>query len=242
MAENPLLPNRRLQELHALMLHCRDLDKQHRLFRSVAREAVLAATAVQLEQGDFFIGAESDNSMSALALRTSKSARKRSKKPTAVENAATSPVGLELPFAAGIAHTLQTTGAKNAVAVLTSTSAPVEGWRETLTFAQQARLPLILICLDLAVKKTVTAKQDTLSLQLVGELSKRNYLPVLTVDGDDAVAMYRVMQESLLRARMKDGPSVVWCSLEPQAARSAKSKPVTHMEQYLASRSLKPLR
>jgi hypothetical protein len=241
LAENPLLPNRRLQELHALMLHCRDLDKKYRLFSGISREAVLAAAAVQMEPGDFLCGGVNDRSVTELSQQKRRLTGRRTRRVQTIELSPIAPAGLELAFSAGVARAFKNSGKKDTVVVLSSADASPERWRETLSFAQHAKLPYVVIYLDYAAKSRSSRKQDTLDLGAITELSKKSYLPVLTVDGDDAVAMYRVMQEALLRARMQDGPSLVWCTLENRA-KSRTSKPIAHMEQYLASRNLKTLR
>ena len=75
----------------------------------------------------------------------------------------------------------------------------------------------------------------------MSRLAKRVKLPVLTVDGEDAVAVYRVMQESVLRARLGGGPAVLWAVMTP-AAEAAKmkrsSQPIARLEKYMAARKI----
>src|ERR1700761_9854841 len=72
LAENPLLPHRRLQELHALMLRCRDLDRKNtrknRGTSGLAREGLLAAAAIQMEPGDMLCGETGDATVEELFL------------------------------------------------------------------------------------------------------------------------------------------------------------------------------
>ena len=71
--------------------------------------------------------------------------------------------------------------------------------------------------------------------------AKRHKLPVLTVDGEDAVAVYRVMQESALRARQGGGPSVLWAVMTPKqsvATMPASIQPVARLRGYLAARKI----
>lgn len=68
-------------------------------------------------------------------------------------------------------------------------------------------------------------------------------LPVLTVEGDDAVAVYRVAQEAIRRARQGRGPALIEClttaaaSLSaPGVAFSPSDDPIARLESYLQQR------
>ena len=106
-----------------------------------------------------------------------------------------------------------------------------------MIYTQQARLPLLLLCVDSGPNRRTSA--SALTEAAVNKLSRKLFLPTLTVDGEDAVAVYRVMQESFLRARMGDGPAVIWCLLPKRPSRGV-SEPVKNMERYLAVRGIKP--
>lgn len=61
-------------------------------------------------------------------------------------------------------------------------------------------------------------------------------IPLIRVDGNDAVAVYRVAHESIARAREGGGPTIIECAawtLEPDL-----SDPLERLERYLADRSL----
>ncbi len=57
-------------------------------------------------------------------------------------------------------------------------------------------------------------------------------VPGITVDGNDVVAVYRVAEESVRRAREGHGPTLIDCKIDP--ARD----PLTFMEGYLKKRDL----
>ncbi len=67
MFENPLLPHRKLRELHALMLRCRDLERKQKLSQFASREALLAATSIHLLPGDLLSAGPLDQTASHLA-------------------------------------------------------------------------------------------------------------------------------------------------------------------------------
>jgi acetoin:2,6-dichlorophenolindophenol oxidoreductase subunit alpha len=57
-------------------------------------------------------------------------------------------------------------------------------------------------------------------------------VPGITVDGNDVVAVYRVAEESVRRAREGHGPTLIDCKIDP--ARD----PLTFMEDYLKKRNM----
>ena len=59
--------------------------------------------------------------------------------------------------------------------------------------------------------------------------------PVITVDANDVVAIYRVAQESIARAR-DGGPTLIACV--PYAAEGMSASPIANMERYLAGKKL----
>ncbi len=76
----------------------------------------------------------------------------------------------------------------------------------------------------------------------MSRFAKRIKLPILTVDGEDAVAVYRVMQESVLRARFGGGPAILWAVMTPLRASSPKpprsSQPIARLESYMKARDI----
>ena len=59
--------------------------------------------------------------------------------------------------------------------------------------------------------------------------------PVITVDAHDIVAIYRVAQESIARAR-DGGPTLIVCV--PCATEGSLANALTNMERYLAGKKL----
>lgn len=57
-------------------------------------------------------------------------------------------------------------------------------------------------------------------------------VPGITVDGNDVVAVYRVAEESVRRAREGHGPTLIDCKIDPSR------DPLTFMEGYLKKRDL----
>ena len=248
MAENPLLPNKRLRELYALMQRCRDLDaKQARKSSSAgsarpAREAMLAAAAIHLQPGDILCSTPSDTTAATLAPAPRPNELAEGKSVRAPEAPAPLPIEARLALYAAMAVGLKASGSGGMVVALASTSAPEPGWSEALTYAQLSQAPLLLLCAD-TTDRAGSRNASTLSWPAVTKAAARLKLPVLPVDGEDAVAVYRVVQECASRARMGEGPAVLWCLMGANgAALSRSAQPLARMQQYLAVRGLLPSR
>jgi TPP-dependent pyruvate/acetoin dehydrogenase alpha subunit len=242
LSENPLLPHRKLRELHSLMLRCRELERKQKS-RSSAREALLAATSIHLLPGDLLSPSPADQTAEQLA--------PEARKPgTSGGLTALSSLGARLPLCAAVARGLQAAGSQTAgtdglVLAFTQAGVTEPGWKASLEWAQQSQLPLLLVCADAtggARSRSGKRREPALDFASIGPFAKRLNLPVLTVDGEDAVAVYRVMQESVLRARLGGGPAVLWAVLTPLSGAAPKMprarQPIARLERYMAERNI----
>jgi TPP-dependent pyruvate/acetoin dehydrogenase alpha subunit len=110
----------------------------------------------------------------------------------------------QLQVACGVALAWQAKWPGNVVAVFCNGgSAPAESWKEVLTFASLHQLPLLLMVHE--------PGGDPGQFEAVAKSSLVHGVPLLTVDGNDAVAIYRVVFESLSRARQGRGPTLIAC-------------------------------
>jgi TPP-dependent pyruvate/acetoin dehydrogenase alpha subunit len=110
---------------------------------------------------------------------------------------------------------------KIAVAFSSHEPASPGPWHESLSFAGLHDLPMIFILM--------TASGSHLSSR-----TKALHFPVITVDGNDVVAVYRVASEAIAHARRGNGPTLIECRTYP----SNPGDPVMNMEKYLASKGL----
>lgn len=239
--ENPLLPHRKLRELHALMLRCRDLERKQKPSQLAAREAILAATSIHLQPGDLLSAEPLDQTTPHLA--------PNAKKDTA-NSVLTAPSALtnRLTLCAAAARGLQAAGSTpetTGIVIAHVRSGTLEpGWQAALDWAQQAQLPLLLAVADATGGKPSRTRrgEPALDWASVSRLARRNKIAVLSVDGEDAVAVYRVMQESVLRARLGGGPAVIWGVLSPLTAANPRlqrtKQPIVRLENYLAARNI----
>jgi hypothetical protein len=232
LPENPLLPHRKLRELHALMLHTRKLEQKQK--SPLAREALLAATTMQLLPGDLLSARPNDLTAAQLA--------PVGKKPTTTGTPPPPPPQPKpLPLCAAAARGLQAAGTDALILAFAQASADEPGWLPALEWAQQAQLPLILACTDpaaaLPARPHLKKSSPTLNFATLSRLAARTKLAILTVDGEDAVAVYRVMQESIIRARLGGGPAVIWAIMS--AARPTRStQPIARLQHYLTVRKI----
>jgi pyruvate dehydrogenase E1 component alpha subunit len=225
------------------MLRIRDLErKQARLQKTtISREALLAATSIHLLPGDL-LSARIDD-LTAAQLAPSGKLRAGEKKPrTAGTLPPVSAIRTRLALCAAAARGLQSAGTDGLVLAFSHASAIEPDWLPTLEWALQAQLPLLLACTDptSGLGKDSTKKAaPTLDYATLSRLSTRIKLPIVTVDGVDAVAVYRVMQESVIRARMGGGPAVIWAMMPGGSTKLPRSaQPIARLEQYLTARKI----
>lgn len=122
-----------------------------------------------------------------------------------------------LILAAGVALGLKMTRRPGIVMALAKDSEMDGGFRHVLAFAAQSKLPNIYL-LESAEAKSMKVNQPS-------------RVPVILVEGSDAVAILRVIQECARRARQGHGPALIRCSRPT-------SDPLKFMEDYLRKRSL----
>ena len=84
--------------------------------------------------------------------------------------------------------------------------APAVVWRKALRFAAEQELPIVFVAMPAARGGAAEAETGGVSA-----LSLRCGVPGIAVDQDDAVAIYRVAQESIGRARAGGGAALIEC-------------------------------
>jgi pyruvate dehydrogenase E1 component alpha subunit len=222
------------------MLRIRELERKQK--STIAREALLAATSIHLLPGDLLSARTGD--LTAAQLAPSGKTRANEKKPRTT--GALPPVhsiSTRLALCAAAARGLQSAGTDGLVLAFSHANAAEPNWLPTLEWAQQAQLPLLLACTDptsgLGRSSKKKPTEPTLDYPTLTRLSARLKLPIVTVDGEDAVAVYRVMQECVIRARMGGGPAVIWAMMSGSSAKLNRSaQPIARLEQYLTARKI----
>ena len=165
-----------------------------------------------------------------------------------------STIAAQLNIGVGIALAYKMQKRPNLVVALSGDGSTSLGlWHEALNFAGVRKLPVVFV-----LENNLWAESVSLHFQTaVEDLSVKAQaygFPGITVDGNDAVAVYRVCYEARERARQGYGPTLVECKTyrwyghseidpakyrKPEEVEYWKARdPIPHMEQYLRTRSL----
>jgi len=104
-------------------------------------------------------------------------------------------------------------------------------WHEALRFAGVHGLPMIFVSWDTSLPEPPISDSQV-KAKGAGLKTKACGFPAITVDGNDAVAVYRVAHEAIAHARMGDGPSLIECQSD------SPGDPIQNMERYLAGKGL----
>ena len=272
---NPLISDAKLKQLYSRMLQCRILDKRSRELRGgsgkaarfLAAEAVTVGATLDLRRDDWLVPRKHDllgkfvKGMPLLSivseLRPGKAShgpgkqepvaydRSKYHSPFHIASSAENPAA-QLNLASGIALALQAKKTGNIVmAFCGDTSDSGERWQKALAFAGRHCLPLLVVVQTKASPKLppARAKKTIASLLSEGNLCQ---VPIIPVDADDVVAIYRVAYESIHKARHGGGPTLIQAISLPHLPNGDSSKEhvkgrpdaIAKMEVYLAAKAL----
>jgi pyruvate dehydrogenase E1 component alpha subunit len=157
----------------------------------------------------------------------------------------------QLSLVTGVAWSLKRHGTPNvAVAFSGDDSTSLPSWRDAVTFSARHRLPVIHIAYSNTGDGSIRASLD-LAEEQGRRPARQPSLPAFTVDGSDVVAVYRVTQEAIRRARQGYGPAVIECHISPSPLDAdslnlgmgtlvppPSADPVARMEAYLQQKGL----
>jgi acetoin:2,6-dichlorophenolindophenol oxidoreductase subunit alpha len=159
----------------------------------------------------------------------------------------------QLNIATGAAWAARRHGKPNvAVTFSGDDSVSLGFWRDALNFSVAHKLPVVHVVHNNAGEGSISARVSLPGTDSATS-SQRASLPTFTVDGNDVVAVYRVAQEAIRRARQGYGPALIecqtyrWCSqLETDSAKNLPSAvelehsadPLSLMEAYLKQERL----
>lgn len=253
--ENPLVPNAKLRQMYLAMAEARVLDehiarlqrrgKGTRLESTRGQEACRVSTAIDLAPGDLMSDSHVGVVMDLIAGSKVNSLLKRVAEIRSAKKSARSAgsgVSRLLPWvgdteqrlelAMGAALGFKTAGQTNIVVAYVRHGEIAEGvWRRLLGLASKLELPLIFVVLPAAGRKRGVAN-------LSGKTAKWG-VPGFPVDAGDAVALYRVAQESLGRTRGGDGAVLIECiEFEADGKSGRPVDPLTAMRNFLLARKV----
>jgi pyruvate dehydrogenase E1 component alpha subunit len=276
------IPEEKLKQLYATMLKCRMLEEKARLlfkqgkfagnyYAAVGQEATEVGCAIDLKPEDavapshrdfianFIKGTPLNLMYAQLYARTASPDKGRSSPAhcgyaplNIITPASTIAAQLNIGTGVALAYKMQK---KPFIAMAFSGdgSTSLGFWHEALNFAGVHNLPIVYV-----IQNNRWAESVNVALQTkVEDLSVKAQaygFPGITVDGNDVVAVYRVAQEAIHRARTGGGPTLIECKtyrwyghseIDPAKYRSPeeveewKAKdPIPRMEEYLKKKNL----
>ncbi len=122
-----------------------------------------------------------------------------------------SPIGTQIPHAAGIAYAVKYQEEDAVVASWFGEGATSEGdWHEGLNFAGIHRLPVVFICENNRYAISVEQSKQ-MALENVADRAAAYGFPGVVVDGNDVLACFAAMKEAVARARSGQGPTLIEC-------------------------------
>lgn len=137
-------------------------------------------------------------------------------------------------LAAGCAFAARHSNRENVAIAFYEGAHTENSWRELFHFALAHNLPVILV------------RQSAHSLRQLSSRGRSGKgapgsLPIIPVDANDAVAVYRVAHEAIAHARRGSGPTLIDCvSLRLVGDRKQDSDCIARMERYLQVKGLRP--
>jgi pyruvate dehydrogenase E1 component alpha subunit len=115
----------------------------------------------------------------------------------------------QMPHAAGLAMAIKYEGKPNVVVGVCGDGATSEGdFNETLNFAGVFKAPLVVVVQNNGWAISVPRRVQT-AASYIADRGPGFGVPSFVVDGNDALAVHKVMADCVARARAGDGPSLV---------------------------------
>ncbi len=234
--ENPLVPHAVLQQMYAGMKALRALEPNAAALAAGGHslrgeEACRASSLLSLGAGDLV----SDVPGSAVRTQRRGAAVLETMAPGVLLLPSIAAAIERLSLAVGAASALRVQGESRLV-LLYARAGEVSPavWKQSFGTAGRRELPIIFLVLPRAGKQ----RSDRIS-----DRAQNWGVPGMPVDAADAVALYRVMQESVLRARGGDGPALIECvSWQPAGAATQTVDVLKAMRRVLSVRGLLPVK
>jgi pyruvate dehydrogenase E1 component alpha subunit len=228
-----------LRRLYTSLLRCRMVQEQARELSesnyelAIGQEAVVVAPTADLNTEDTI--AASPNNLAALVTRGLPLDGLLTERPgdCVKRNSVTYASLPEDPFVVGTGIALAHKLAKKqhvVVAFCPQESPALERWHEALKFSGEQKLPILFV-----IKNGVADQQSSEHaphLEAFSFMARHYGYPGIIVDGQDVVAVWRVAQESIHRARNGSGPTLIDCRTD------SKRDPLAYMEHYMRKRSV----
>jgi pyruvate dehydrogenase E1 component alpha subunit len=235
---HPLISNETFRHLYVTLLRTRLLRQHNRLAGSaapvVAREAIVTGTVTHLEESDAVMPVAGDR-LAALARGHGLRRVIAATPPSGVIASASVPGILastpiaEARFAIATGYAMAHQGTKDIVLAFSGPGInSLDAFGPSLAYAALHKLGIIFV-IETAAGTDLSSARHTDPLGLYG----------IPVDGNDVVAIYRVAQEAIHRARRGVGPTLIDCKPWPLASKpKGSANPVRRLEQALERRGM----
>lgn len=254
--ENPLMPNARLRQIYLAMLQTRIFARSQSKPRhdsgTQGYVACLVSPAIDLGPqdliSDVLSGAAMDFLRGAFPTNTGKPRRRAlqaecgSAKRLPVPSNPAERIWAAIGAAAALkAHAPAQNvdvpqGSQSVVAAYAFAGELAAGeWKKAMSFAVAQQLPILFLILPHLRGRASRKPKDGALCQL----AIQSALPALPVDADDAVAIYRVAQESVGHARIGGGPALIECiAFAPQPGKKTSPDAIATLERYILERGI----
>jgi acetoin:2,6-dichlorophenolindophenol oxidoreductase subunit alpha len=222
---HPLISDARLQHLYVTLLRTRLLRQRNRQRKVaaplVAPEAIATGTVTHLKGADTVMPAAGDG----LAALARGHAVRRLLGSVPVPGVLASAPTAEARFAIATGYAMARQGTQHIVLAFSGPGVvSLDALRPSLSYAALHKLGVLFV-IETAADADLSSARSTNSLGLYG----------IPVDGNDVVAIYRVAQEAIHRARRGVGPTLIDCKPWPL---DGAADPVLRLEQTLERRGL----
>jgi acetoin:2,6-dichlorophenolindophenol oxidoreductase subunit alpha len=253
--ENPLMPHKKLRQIYTAMVQARLVWKalpasRRDASRTKGMEACLVSASVDLGPGDLVSDALVGGAVDYLrgerlgAVMRPKAARPRKVVADcgAARRLATIPGAAERLWATlGAASALKSIPAPQEADGQGRSKGVVMAYLLQDTLAESELIP-ILTCAakqELPIIFVVMPPSLGTAAGEVSQLSLQCGVAGIAVDGDDAVAIYRVAQESIGRARVGGGPALIECiPFITEGSEDSRQDAIAGIERYLLQRGV----
>ena len=233
-----------LRRLYVSMLRCRLFGERAQRMAAAAapaadfaigHEAIIAGAALELGPEDTLVASPYNFAAQTVKGTQSSAAVRQNGDHVGIATVGTgSRVSFD-PFNLGtgiaLAHRLEKT--HNVVVALCTDNNSPDGRQETMKLAGAHKLPIIYL-LRCSSAFGTGAATGTPALEEITFMARDRGIPAVIVDGNDAVAVWRVTHESLHRARNGAGPTLIEC----ETRYTEYQDPLAHMEHYMRKRGV----
>ncbi len=120
-------------------------------------------------------------------------------------------VGAAMPLSTGTALAAKLRGTDQVVVAFFGDGASNQGiFHESMNLASVWKLPVLFICENNQYALSTSYRRTTSAAQ-ISDRAIGYQVPGVTIDGNDAVEVYNVVEEAVARARAGEGPTLIEC-------------------------------